>query len=277
MHLHLFRSKEERAADHAARQRAEEAAARERAELQELPQRVATMEPDQVREAASELLARHALEPAEERSLATRAVRELGEAVLRDPSLDEEQEHRFSQLYLGLGFQAADLESGPFADLHARMIIGTLNAGRLDSLAREPAHMVARRGESVFAELDATLLKEVAVREWEGRTQGVSIRIAKGVRYYTGGSRGTLVQTGTELRNEDAGVLAVSSKRTVFLGQRSTMEFPIAKIISFDVFADGIRLHVSSRERAPLFRLANGYGDVAAATIHAVIRELDGD
>ena len=37
-------------------------------------------------------------------------------------------------------------------------------------------------------ETSAALMKEVAVREWRGASQGVSFRVAKGVRYRVGSS-----------------------------------------------------------------------------------------
>jgi hypothetical protein len=71
-----------------------------------------------------------------------------------------------------------------------------------------------RRGdETVYLETFALLMKEVAIREYRGGYGGVSFRIAKGVRYSTGRTRGRSVVVGTELQEAHRGILAVTSKR----------------------------------------------------------------
>jgi hypothetical protein len=89
-------------------------------------------------------------------------------------------------------------------------------------------------------------MKEVAIREYQGGTAATAF--AKGVRDTTGRTRGRSVVVGTELRVADTGTLTVSSKRLVYLGSKKSMEFPFAKLLSFDVFNDGIRLHSSNRQ-----------------------------
>ena len=37
---------------------------------------------------------------------------------------------------------------------------------------------------------------------------------------------------------------------------------------------DGIRFHASNRQKAPLFKMEEGMGDVIAATINAAIKRL---
>jgi hypothetical protein len=60
------------------------------------------------------------------------------------------------------------------------------------------------------------------------------------------------VVVGTELQVADTGTLAVSSKLLVYLGSKKSMEFPFAKLMSFEVFSDGIRLHASNRQTTAL-------------------------
>jgi hypothetical protein len=89
-----------------------------------------------------------------------------------------------------------------------------------------------RRGdETVYLETFALLMKEVAIREYRGGYGGVSFRIAKGVRYSTGRTRGRSVVVGTELQEAHRGILAVTSKRAAFLGGKKTMGFPYPKLM----------------------------------------------
>ena len=201
------------------------------------------------------------------------AIRHYADLALEDDVLSRDEESRFTALATGLGVSQTELTQGSLADVFVRIAVGRLNDGRLSSF--EPSVIVAKRGELVHAETEASLLKEVAVREFQAGTQGVSIRITKGVRYYVGGTRGRSVVVGSQMQTEDAGSLVVTSTRTVFVGKRKTLELPLPKIVSIEVFSDGIRLHASNRVNAPLFRLRPHYGDVIGATLHAAIRNLD--
>jgi hypothetical protein len=88
------------------------------------------------------------------------------------------------------------------------------------------------------------------------------------VRFRTGSFRGQSVVVGSHLAAADTGIISVSSKRVVFLGTRKTIDTPYAKLASLDAFSDGIRIHASNRQGAPLFRLPVG-GQVVAAAIQA--------
>src|SRR4051794_9864191 len=95
---------------------------------------------------------------------------------------------------------------------------------------------MAKRNEVVHAELAAGLMREVVLREWQSGSSGYSFRIAKGISYRVGQTRGRSVVVGTELRLEDSGVLSITSQRVAYLGERKTMEFPYAKLMGMEVF-----------------------------------------
>lgn len=94
----------------------------------------------------------------------------------------------------------------------------------------------------------------------------------KGVRYHVGGARGRSVVVGTKLEVADSGVLAISSKRTVFLGAKSTSDMPHAKLVKLNVFDDGVALNLSHRKTVPLFRIENGH--LVAALINGAVQRL---
>jgi hypothetical protein len=81
------------------------------------------------------------------------------------------------------------------------------------------------------------------------------------------------VVVGTELQVADVGVLSVSSTGAVYLGSKKSIEFPYAKLMSVDVFSDGIRPDSSNRQTTPLFRLESG--DVVAATLNDAMQRFD--
>lgn len=189
------------------------------------------------------------------------------ETVLADDHLTVEEEEAFGEVAAALGVTQERFQA-EFGETLSRLVVARLNNGRLQALVEH--ELMVKQGESVYLEIAAALMKEVSIREWQGGTSGVSFRIAKGVRYHVGRIKGRSVVVGTELQIDDVGVLAVSSKRIVFMGDKRTMEIPLAKLLNLDMFEDGVRLHASNRQRAPLFRLQEHSADVFAATVNAV-------
>src|SRR5207245_3262752 len=110
------------------------------------------------------------------------------------------------------------IELNPYMNEHAamqdRVTIARTNAGRLPG-AKPPYHILVRPGEEVLLVAYASMLKEVADRAWQGGSSGFSFRIAKGVRYRTGGTRGHMQQVGRKLVVTGAGWLSVTASRFV--------------------------------------------------------------
>jgi hypothetical protein len=207
----------------------------------------------------------------EQHSLRSSAFLAYADNVLRDDRITVEEEASVRAVAYKLGIEQHEFET-EFRDTLRRLAIAKLNDGRLDQLP-EP-RLITKRGEVVHAELTASLMKEVAVREWRSGSSGYSFRIAKGLTYRVGQTRGRSVVVGTELQVEDAGALSISSQRIAFLGGRKTLEIPYTKLMGLEVFSDGIRFSASNRQRAPLFTLEPGFGDLAAATINAAMQRI---
>jgi hypothetical protein len=91
-----------------------------------------------------------------------------------------------------------------------------------------------------------------------------------GIRYRVGGVRGRSVVIGSELVTADSGELVVTSHRTVFTGQAKTLEFRNDKLVGMEQYTDGLRLNVSNRQTASLFKLPSG-PSIAAALISASV------
>jgi hypothetical protein len=101
---------------------------------------------------------------------------------------------------------------------------------------------------------------------------GVSFRVAKGVRFRTGAFRARSVVIGTSLVEADRGTLTITSLRTVFSGQRKTLDLPHSKLVNLNVYTDGISFNMSNRQTVPLFRVQNG--QVVAAIINAAAQRV---
>ena len=86
----------------------------------------------------------------------------------------------------------------------------------------------------------------------------MSVRIAKGVSYRVGQVRAHSVVVGTHLEAQDSGHLVVTDRRAVFMGAKKTLEFRRDRLVGLGQYADGLRLSVSNRQTASLFRFAQG-------------------
>lgn len=224
--------------------------------------------PEQVRARLKALKAADvasALSSRQRHKLADEAFQTYADAVLADDVLTADEEATFSDVCDAVG-----IELLPDSDLFFRLAIAKVNDGRLEGIPQP--HVMTKKNEAVYLEMVAGLMKEVTLREFRGGSAGFSFRIAKGVCYRTGAFRGRSVVVGTELQVADPGVLAVTSSRVVFLGQRKTIEVPYSKLVGVEVFEDGIRFSASNRQNAPLFKVENG--EVIAATVNAAVQRF---
>lgn len=171
-----------------------------------------------------------------------------------------------------LGIGPARLAS-EFPDLLDRLVVACVNDGRIPRLDDCPVPL--KRGEVGHATVAAELLKEVAVSEWQGRSSGVSFRIASGVRYHVGSTRGRSVVVGSRIEVADSGMLTVTSQRAVFQGSKRSLEFAYPKLLDITPYSDGVRLAVSNRQTPSIFRIPRGSQGVVATINAAAALLLD--
>jgi hypothetical protein len=202
----------------------------------------------------------------ERRQLGEKAFEQYAETVLADDHLTADEEEAFSEVAEAMGLTQAAFEANP---IHTRFQVAKLNDGRLPFV--ESPKLMAKKGEDVHLETTAALMKEVAVHEWRGGSQGVSFRVAKGVRYRVGATRGHLVTVGTELQVADQGVLSITSQRVAYLGDRKTLDMPYARLMGMNLYSDAIQFSLSNRQNAPLFRVSMST-DVLGALINAAMQ-----
>jgi hypothetical protein len=74
-----------------------------------------------------------------------------------------------------------------------------------------------------------------------GRSQGVSVRLMRGVYYRVGGFRGEPIRT-EYLSEEGTGNLTITTHNVYFVAPRKAFKLPIQKIISVQLYSDGIEI-----------------------------------
>lgn len=112
---------------------------------------------------------------------------------------------------------------------------------------------ITRRDESVYGTFADCRLIEVkrGAGTYQGGYSGFSFRVARGISYRVGGSRGTYVPGPEQLRITDEGQVVVSDKRVVFQGGLNSREWAFGKLISIqhDPSRPITMIHVSNRQK----------------------------
>lgn len=183
--------------------------------------------------------------------------------VLADDILSADEEKAFLEHAQSLGVKTLT----KYPEILNRLMIARVNDGRLPVIS-DP-RLLAKPGETVYLETEAILMKEVTIREWQG--SGFSFPIVKGVRYRT--SRGQMKAIGTRTEPADVGLVSVTDRRFVFVGQKKTQESLYAKLNSLQVYSDAISLGVSNRQNVSTFKLVNISGEVVAAIVNAAMQQ----
>ena len=83
-----------------------------------------------------------------------------------------------------------------------------------------------------------------------GGSQGVSIRIARGIYYRVGAFKGQPVQK-TENLHLDTGMLAVTDQYLYFAGSTKSFRVPYGKIVTFMPYSDGIGIQRDAATAKP--------------------------
>lgn len=92
-----------------------------------------------------------------------------------------------------------------------------------------------------------------------GGSQGISVRIAKGLYYRTGAFKGERVQT-SETVLADTGLLGVTNKHIYFAGSSKRFRIAYDKIVAFEPFSDGIGVQRDAQTAKPQsFQTGDGW------------------
>jgi len=185
-------------------------------------------------------------------------------AIIQDDILSVAEEDHLNHLLYALDVQLSSLQARD-PELWEELYIARINAGRLPEV-RNPG-IVMRQGEIAHGTFGVALMKEATVREWRGRSSGVSVPIGFGMRYRVGRTRGRSVVVGTELVAADSGLFVVTSTRSLFAGSKKTLEFRHDRLVGLQQFTDGVQINVSNRQAASLLKFAKGSSSSIAVAL----------
>lgn len=180
---------------------------------------------------------------------------------LDDNAISEDEEEKLSRYQEFFGLEQNELDRNGF---YIKMVKGAI----LHDLASgKIPQRVTLGGESLAINFDKDekiiwvfqhvgLYQEKTQRHYEGRSQGVSVRIMKGVYYRTSAFKGRPVDT-TYLSQIASGILAVTNKNIYYSSQEKSFKLPYKKIVSTFQYQDGIQIHKDAANSKPLIFLTN--------------------
>jgi hypothetical protein len=209
--------------------------------------------PDRFRELASEVARTHFVDETKFRELAKSGFAKLIEKALADHLLSEEEEKKIAVLLRTFEMTLEDLPPMTSQKLIKCGILRDLETGivpnRVNINGNIPINL-GRDEKIIWIFKDTTYFTTRTRTRYEGGSQGVSIRIMKGVYYRVGAHKGQSVRT-EYLSEEGNGILALTNKAIYFYTSPKLLKIPAKKIIGVEAYDDGITITRESTNPKP--------------------------
>lgn len=165
---------------------------------------------------------------------------------LDDGILTEEEEQKLLQFQNKYSLTQSELDrSGVYSKLIKAAVIRDVLNGEFPTRVKIEGNMPFnfQKGERIVCFFkDVQYYEDKIRRQYVGGSQGVSLRIAKGVYYRVGAFKGEAVET-TQRVLIDTGLLAITDKNIYFAGGNKSLRIRHDKIVSHMPFSDGVGIH----------------------------------
>lgn len=198
---------------------------------------------DELEKAISEIEQSSLVPSSERNALLVKGWENSVEQFLEDGILDATEEKRLVEFKERFALSQGDLDkNGAFTKIVKAAVLRDVLSGIVPQRISVDGHIPInfQKGEQVvWAFAGSKYLEDKTRRQFVGGSQGVSIRVMKGVYYRVGAFKGHAVEH-TERVHIDTGWVVVTTKNIYFAGPRKSVRLPYAKIISFEPFSDGV-------------------------------------
>lgn len=186
-----------------------------------------------------------------------------------DGQITREEEEELARIQKNLGI--SDIEIAQNKKELARLrLLNEIQLGNVPEVS--VPNLITEKDEKVYWAEPAQLIEEKVIkRRYEGGSQGVSLRIAKGVSYRVGGSRGHLVSE-TGLVPVGTGELVITNKRVVFRGDGKTFSIKLNKLLDVQVLSNGVYFSEVNKAKQKMVKYTQpGNQDIIGAVLsHAI-------
>ncbi len=189
-------------------------------------------------------------------------VREVGTRILQDAAAAAKTDGQLSDSELKTINDIVALTQIPpqtvgelLSTLHTQRKIYELSRGVITPITL--AGVQLKGGELAYWSEPVGLFEEKVIRrETVGGNRGISFRIARGVSYRFGSSRGHSVPV-TATVEVARGDLVITSQRVIFKGDRKTMTIALDDVIGVDPYTNAVIIHAERLKQPAQFRYHN--------------------
>jgi ribosomal protein L37AE/L43A len=151
--------------------------------------------------------------------------------------------------------------------------------GNLERLAEElrllevDVPLILKKNEVPYLVEESNLLEMVRESyKFRGQSIGVSFRVARGVYLRPRIGTGTLRGSEEKLRLTDSGILVLTNRRLVFLGNKKTTTIQLNKIINAEANEDKLVIAREGKQKVEMFQLR--YPELWEAAIVTAVQNL---
>lgn len=184
--------------------------------------------------------------------------------ILEDGILSNDEEQMIIRFrdHFNLSLDTLD-KNGSYEKVIMSAILRELTEGRIPEQSIRTSHQLPFLFQNsevliwVFNNVD--FYEQITVTEFRGRSQGISIKVAKGLYYRTGVFKGKPVKT-AKTKYYGRGLLALTSKHIYFASPEKKVKIPFNKLISLEPYEDGIGLQKDGVTAKPqIFKNLDGW------------------
>lgn len=196
------------------------------------------------------------------RSLTVTAFEHSVSQALSDDIITQDEEDRIARFLEDLDLPRTTLYDNPsYLRLVQAAVLRDIVEGRVPARVNVSGNLPFnfQKSESlVWLFQDVEYLQPRTKTTYQGSTQGVSIRVAKGLYFRTGQFTGNPI-VNTQITPIDIGILAATTKHIYIAGDTKSLRARYDKIITFIPYNDGISVQRDSVTRPDIFRTGDGW------------------
>lgn len=158
---------------------------------------------------------------------------------------------QFSQIPQAILNQHHSIEKMLQADVIQDILNGNKPSPKITIAGNFP-FMLSRNETMIWLFRDIIFYEQKIKREYVGRSSGISVRVAKGIYYRTGGFRGHPVET-TYMQRISVGSVCLTDKHIYFSSPEKSFRLSFDKIINIDTYSNGVGLQKNGANSKPIF------------------------
>lgn len=204
----------------------------------------ATTDTDRVHTMVDQAAAQNFVTPEERDDLVRRGIGAMIHTALSGETFTEADDCRIDDFQKAFSLPAAQLGGDGTALTKAR-ILRALDNAQPTAIKVTVDGPLAPRLETderaLWSFSGAHYLTFRSRTHYTGGSQGISIRVMRGVYYRVGSFRGEPVKA-DYLSTEDSGALTIATRNVYFVGTHKALKIPVRKIASAQLYSDGIEI-----------------------------------